>query len=95
MSSAFDVSSAETPLDVMSLDGSIDVVILDMNLVEIAAVLGALLSKQPDIKVIAVTNDPPSAETLIRAASVRTYRVVPKGMRAPELGVLIKRLAVA
>jgi len=95
MASSCDVAAAETPLDIMSLNAAIDVAILDMNIVDVAAVLGALLSKQPDIRVIAVTNDPASAETLIRAVAVKNYRIVPRGMRAQELGVLIKRLSVA
>lgn len=95
LATSFDVTVAETPLDVLATDGFIDVAILDMNIPDVAAVLGALRSKQPDIRVIAVTNDPASAEALIRAASVRHYRVVPRGMRSHELSVLIKRLAVA
>lgn len=95
LSTSFDVAAADSPLDIVSLDASIDVAILDMNVAEVAAVLGALRSKQPDIRVIAVSNDPGSAEALLRAASVRHYRVVPRGMSAHELGVLIKRLAAA
>lgn len=95
MSTSYDVAAADTPLDVLSLHTEIDVAILDMNIPEVAAVLGAIRTKQPDIRVIAVTNDPPAAETLIRAASVRHYRIVPRGMRPHELGVLIKRLSVA
>lgn len=95
LATSFDVAAADTPLDVLAMDGTFDVAILNMNIPDVAAVLGALRSKQPDIRVIAVTNDPASAETLIRAASVRHYRVVPRGMSPHELSVLIKRLAVA
>lgn len=95
VSASFDVTAAESPLDVMSLHATVDVAILDMQIGEVAAVLGALMTKQPDLRLIAVTNDPASAETLLKAAAVRHYRIAPKSMRAPELGVLIKRLVAA
>lgn len=94
ITSSCDVSAAETPLDVRSVEGRIDVAIVSMNVPDVAAVLGALRAKTPDIRVIMMTNDLQSAETLLRAASVRAYRVVPRTMRGSEIVELIKRLSL-
>lgn len=89
-----DVCAAETPLDVRSQNSRLDVAIIDMNVPEVAAILGALLAKSPDVKIIAIATDAASADTLLRAASVRTYRVVPRGMRGTDVIELIKRLSL-
>lgn len=94
ITSACDVAAAETPLDVRAQDSRIDVAIINMEVPEVAAVLGALLSKDPDVRIIAIANDVSSADTLLRAASVRTYRVIPRSMRPPEVVEMIKRISL-
>lgn len=90
-----DVSVADGALDVRSLQERIDVAIVSMNAPEVAAILGALVAKSIDPKVIAVTNDTLSAETLLRAVGVRSFRVVPKSVRVTELGDIIRHLAAS
>lgn len=89
-----DVCAAETPLDVRSQDSRLDVAIINMNIAEVAAVLGALLAKAPDIRIIAIATDAAAADALLRAASVRTYRVVPRAMRGSDVIELIKRISL-
>lgn len=95
ITSSCDVAAAETPLDVRSQDAHIDVAIVNMSVPEVAAVIGALLAKAPDARVIGLTSDATGSEALLRAAGVRTYRVVPRMMRPSELVELIKRLSAA
>ncbi len=93
IAASFDVVPADGPLDVRSVDADVDVAIVDMRHPESAAILGALQARAPDIRVIGVANDAASAEALLRAAGVRTWRVVPKSMRPGEMGELVRRLA--
>lgn len=95
ITSSCDVAAAETPLDVRSQDSHIDVAIVNMEVPEVAAVLGALLAKEPDVRVIAIAHDIAGAETLLRAASVRNYRVIPRSMRPPDVVEMIKRISLA
>ncbi|MGZ3477712.1 MAG: hypothetical protein ACXVCJ_24660 [Polyangiales bacterium] len=93
VSSGCDVAVADGPLDLRSLDSDVDVAIVNMTTADVAALLGALIAKEPDARVIAMTTDTHAAETLLRAVGVHTYRVVPKTMRVGELGELVRRLA--
>ncbi len=95
ITSACDVAAAETPLDVRSLDSHIDVAIVNMDVPEVAAVLGALLAREPDIRIIAIANENAGAEALLSAARVRTFRVIPRSMRPPDVVDLIKRISLA
>jgi hypothetical protein len=94
VSSGCDVAVADGPLDLRSLDGRVDVAIVNMTTADVAALLGALIAKEPEARVIAMTNDAHAAETLLRAVGVRVSRVVPKTLRVSELGELVRRLAV-
>jgi hypothetical protein len=94
VSTGCDVAVADGPLDLRSLDGRVDVAIVNMTTSDVAALLGALIAKEPEARVIAMTNDTHGAETLLRAVGVRVSRVVPKTMRVSELGELVRRLAV-
>jgi hypothetical protein len=94
ITSACDVAAAESPLDVRAQDARIDVAIVNMEVPDVAAVLGALLAKEPDVRIIAIANDSVSAETLLKAASVRVFRVVPRAMRPPEVVEMIKRISL-
>lgn len=95
ISASFDVVAAEGPLDVRSVDGEVDVAIVDMRHPESAAILGALMARSDSVRVIGLTSDAASAEALFRAAGVRSYRVAPKSMRAGELSELVRRLAAS
>ena len=90
-----DVAAAETPLDIRAFDCRLDVAIVNMDVPDVAAILGALLATEPEVRVIAMTQDVSAAETLLRAARVRSFRVVPKTMRGTEVLDLVKRLSVS
>jgi hypothetical protein len=94
ITSACDVSAAETPLDVRGQEGRLDVAIVNHSVPDVAAVLGALLAKAPDVRVIMQTTDIAGAEALLRAAGVRIFRVAPRNLKAPELTELIKRVSL-
>ena len=94
ITSSCDVAAAETPLDVRSQEGRLDVAIVNHNVPDVAAIIGALLAKAPDVRVIMMTGDAAGAEALLRAAGVRVYRVAPRMMRASELTELIKRVSL-
>lgn len=89
-----DVAAAESPTDIMSIDGRIDVAIVNMQMGEVASMLGALSARAPEARVVAVSNDAHAAESLLRAVGVRSHRVVPQGMRSLEMREMIKRLAI-
>jgi hypothetical protein len=88
------VAAAESPLDIRSLDGRLDVAVVNMDVPEVAAILSAILASEPEVRVIAMTEDVGSAENLLRAARVRSFRVVPRTMRGTEVLELVKRLSV-
>jgi CheY-like chemotaxis protein len=90
-----DVAAAESPLDIRSFDGRLDVAIINMDMPDVATVLSALLATEPEVRVVAMTADPASAETLLRAARVRSFRVVPRTTRGTEVLELVKRLSVS
>lgn len=94
ITSACDVAAAETPVEVRSHEGRLDVAIINHGVPEVAAILGALLAQSPDVRIIMQTTDIPGAEALLRAAAVRVYRVTPRNMRGSELIELIKRISL-
>lgn len=92
---ACDVAAAESPLDIRSFDGRLDVAIINMDVPDVAMILGAILATEPDVRVIAMSNDVASAETLLRAARVRTFRVIGRAARGTDVLELVKRLSLS
>jgi len=90
-----DVAAAETPLDIRSVECRLDIAIVNMDVPDVATILSAILATEPDVRVIAMTSDVAAAETLLRAARVRRFRVVPRTTRGTDVLELVKRLSVS
>ncbi len=95
VTAACDVAAAESALDIRGHDGALDVAIINMETADVAAALSAIIATGPDVRVVALADDAASAEALLRAASVRTYRVIPRRTRGTEVLDLVKRLLSA
>ncbi len=91
-SAACDVDVAEGPMDVRHVASKIDVAVVNMSTPEVAAIVGALVARNPDVRVIGLADDVLSAESLLRAAEVRKSRVVPRSTRPTELADLARRM---
>lgn len=92
---ACDVAAAEGPLDIRSHDGRLDVAIVNMEIPDVATVVSAILATEPEARIIAMATDVPSAETLLRAARVRNYRVIPRTTRGNDVLDLVKNLLLS
>ena len=90
-----DVTVIDSVVDVATVETFPAVAVVDLAAREVDLVLSALLARNPSLRVVALLGSDPQQTEALLEGRVKSYRAVPRTMRAPELYEMLRRLETA
>ena len=85
----------DSVVDVATVETFPAVAVVDLAAREVDLVLSALLARNPSLRVVALLGSDPQQTEALLEGRVKSYRAVPRTMRAPELYEMLRRLETA